>query len=228
MQHEPKAITCTNDTPLVSRDLRPFSFGHVNLISRRRAADSAYGSAANLAWLVKERQIEPHIPVFDKSNRTDGTFSRSNFVFDPECSHYTCPQGKSLVRLRRTYAIPRSGITKDGTRLYRSSKSDCQACALQAKCCPNTPHRKVRSSTCRSLITRSQALCIPWTPWIGSIATAGARRAGTLCVTMARDHHLWPVPSCDSPRSDFQHPANGPVGVRCWHRAIGPFRSSPV
>jgi hypothetical protein len=41
---------------------------------RHLAADSAYGSAANLAWLVKERQIEPHIPVFDKSNRTDGTF----------------------------------------------------------------------------------------------------------------------------------------------------------
>jgi hypothetical protein len=40
---------------------------------RHLAADSAYGSAANLAWLVKERQIEPHIPVFDKSNRTDGT-----------------------------------------------------------------------------------------------------------------------------------------------------------
>jgi hypothetical protein len=39
------------------------------------AADSAYGSAANLGWLVKEREISPHIPVFDKSNRTDGTFS---------------------------------------------------------------------------------------------------------------------------------------------------------
>jgi hypothetical protein len=51
---------------------------------QRLAADSAYGSAANLAWLVKERQIEPHIPVFDKSNRTDGTFSRSDFVFDRE------------------------------------------------------------------------------------------------------------------------------------------------
>jgi hypothetical protein len=42
---------------------------------RHLAADSAYGPAANPAWLVKERQIEPHIPVFDKSNRTDGTFS---------------------------------------------------------------------------------------------------------------------------------------------------------
>lgn len=42
------------------------------------AANSAYGSAANLAWLVKERESAPHIPVFDKSNRTDGTFSRAD------------------------------------------------------------------------------------------------------------------------------------------------------
>ena len=66
------------------------------------AADSAYGSAANLAWLVKERQIEPHIPVFDKSNRTDGTFSRSDFVFDADRNHYTCPQGKLLTSRQRT------------------------------------------------------------------------------------------------------------------------------
>src|SRR4029077_12940869 len=33
----------------------------------RLAADTAYGSAENLAWLVDERGIEPHIPVFDKS-----------------------------------------------------------------------------------------------------------------------------------------------------------------
>ena len=58
------------------------------------AADSAYGSAANLAWLVKEREIAPHIPVFDNSNRTDGTFSRADFTFDPEANQYTCPGGK--------------------------------------------------------------------------------------------------------------------------------------
>jgi Transposase DDE domain len=52
-------------------------------------------------------------------------------------------QGKLLVQFRRTFATPRSGITKDGTRLYRSSKSDCQRCAFKAKCCPNTPQRKV-------------------------------------------------------------------------------------
>jgi transposase len=37
------------------------------LYPERLAADSAYGSAEMLAWLVHERGIEPHIPVFDKS-----------------------------------------------------------------------------------------------------------------------------------------------------------------
>ena len=32
-----------------------------------------------LNWLVEHKQIAPHIPVIDKSNRGDGTFSRSDF-----------------------------------------------------------------------------------------------------------------------------------------------------
>jgi transposase len=110
---------------------------------RSLAADSAYGSAENLAWLVKKRGIAPHIPVFDKSNRSDGTFSRSDFVFDAEQDRYICPEGKQLVQFHRTYATPRSGITKDGTRLYRASKRDCDACPLKPRCCPNTPARKI-------------------------------------------------------------------------------------
>src|SRR5690606_34642135 len=39
----------------------------------RLVADTAYGSAPNLGWLVEERGIEPHIPVFDKSARSDDT-----------------------------------------------------------------------------------------------------------------------------------------------------------
>ena len=106
-------------------------------------ADSAYGSAENLAFLVKQRGIAPHIPVFDKSSRTDGTFSRSDFAFDAEQDRYTCQEGKHLVQFHRTYATPRSGITKDGTRIYRASKRDCDGCSLKARCCPNTPARKI-------------------------------------------------------------------------------------
>ena len=106
-------------------------------------ADSAYGSADSLAWLVKEKDIAPHIPVFDKSNRTDGTFSRADFAFDAERDRYTCPAGKELVQFRRTYAIPRSGVTAEGTRLYRASKLDCDTCRLKPQCCPNALARKI-------------------------------------------------------------------------------------
>jgi len=106
-------------------------------------ADSAYGSAESLAWLVKQKKITPHIPVFDKSTRTDGTFSRADFTFDPERDRYTCPAGKELVQFRRTYATPRTGITAEGTRLYRASKEDCDVCELKARCCPNAVARKI-------------------------------------------------------------------------------------
>jgi hypothetical protein len=44
------------------------------LYPERLAGDSAYGSAEMLRWLVHERGIEPHVPVFDKSKRTNGSF----------------------------------------------------------------------------------------------------------------------------------------------------------
>src|SRR5690606_23552717 len=59
----------------------------------RLAADAAYGSADNLAWLVHERGIEPHIPVFDKSGRSDGTFERADFSYDNRRDLYICPGG---------------------------------------------------------------------------------------------------------------------------------------
>ncbi len=42
----------------------------------RLAADTAYGSAEMLNWLVKEREIAPYVPVIDKSARRDGIFAR--------------------------------------------------------------------------------------------------------------------------------------------------------
>ncbi len=49
----------------------------------RLVGDTAYGAAPMLNWLVEEKGIAPHIPVFDKSKRDDGTFSRSDFRYDP-------------------------------------------------------------------------------------------------------------------------------------------------
>lgn len=104
----------------------------------RLAADTAYGSAATLNWLVNEKKIQPHIPVFDKSNREDGTFSRRDFTFDKEHDIYTCPAGKTLATT--------GTIINDDQLLYRASKFDCDVCPLKMRCCPKAPARKIPRS----------------------------------------------------------------------------------
>jgi len=113
---------------------------------KRLIGDTAYGSAEMLAWMVDEKDIEPHVPVWDKGERDDGTFSRSDFVFDADANRYTCPAGKTLRQFHRSYVTPRSGVDKDGHRRYRASQSDCGACGLKQQCCPDQPMRKLTRS----------------------------------------------------------------------------------
>jgi transposase len=82
---------------------------------KRLIGDTAYGTAEILGWMVEEKAIEPHVPVWEKGERTDGTFSRSDFVFDPTSDTCACPGGKSLKRYRRAFKRPRSGVNKDDT-----------------------------------------------------------------------------------------------------------------
>ncbi|KUP94665.1 hypothetical protein TRIHO_05910 [Tritonibacter horizontis] len=49
-----------------------------DLHPERLIADTAYGTAPMLGWLV-DRKIAPHIPVLDKSGRNDGTWTRADF-----------------------------------------------------------------------------------------------------------------------------------------------------
>jgi DDE family transposase len=105
----------------------------------RLSGDSAYGSAEMLHWLVDEQRIEPYVPVIDKSERQDGTFSRSNFSYDPEADTYTCPEGKTLATSGRI-------MNKGATRIYLGSTFDCGPCPLKECCCPNTQARKVLRS----------------------------------------------------------------------------------
>jgi IS5 family transposase len=110
-----------------------------DLYPARLTGDSGYGSAEMLGWLVHEKGIEPHIPVFDKSAREDGTFSRADFTYDHEGDVYRCPGGKMLTC--------KGTLVNDGaTLLYRASKYDCDVCALKPRCCPKAPARKVPRS----------------------------------------------------------------------------------
>src|SRR5215469_14221047 len=108
--------------------------------------DTAYGSGPMLGWLVETKQIEPHIPVWDKSERTDGTISRSDFVWDEAADEYRCPRGCALRREWRAFTNPRTHITKADTIVYRSRSADCARCPLKSRCCPTTPFRKIARS----------------------------------------------------------------------------------
>jgi transposase len=107
------------------------------------AADTAYGSADNLVWLTLKRQILPFIPVIDKGERKDGTWSRSDFTWDESNDRYICPEGKELRHTRRNYSDPSRRETKEGRLQYRSLKLDCEACPSKSKCCPNTATRSI-------------------------------------------------------------------------------------
>lgn len=105
------------------------------LSPKRLIADTAYGTGKFLGWLVKEKKITPHIPVWEMSDRSDGIFSRSDFHWDKKQGVYICPNGKLL----RT-----SGTVHDGhTLLYRASKRDCDICPLRAQCCTTAQARKI-------------------------------------------------------------------------------------
>ena len=107
------------------------------------AADTAYGSADNLVWLALKRQILPFIPVFDKSERKDGTWSRSDFTWDEDNDCFICPEGKELRHNRRAYSDTGRATQELKTRKYRALKADCVDCPSKAKCCPNSEVRAI-------------------------------------------------------------------------------------
>jgi IS5 family transposase len=98
------------------------------------AGDVAYGTGEMLGWLV-DRKIDPHIPVWDKSERADGTFMRADFTYDEARDIYICPAAKTLTT---------TGHMRDGKTLYyRASKRDCDRCPFKMKCCPKSPGRRL-------------------------------------------------------------------------------------
>jgi transposase len=115
------------------------------LKTRKLIGDTAYGTAEFLNWMVSDKAIEPHVPVWDKAERSDGTFSRSDFAYDEPSDQYTCPNHQRLKRSRRAPKQPRTGI-KDKTIIYRASQVGCRVCPMKARCCPNVPYRKVTRS----------------------------------------------------------------------------------
>jgi len=112
----------------------------------RLIGDMAYGAADLLGWMVNEKAIEPHVPVWDKTQRSDDTLSSSDFQWNPEADEYRCPQDHVLRRAWRVFKNRRTHITKADTIIHRSRQADCATCPLKTRCCPNTPTRKIARS----------------------------------------------------------------------------------
>jgi transposase len=115
----------------------------LDLKPKRLIADTAYGTASLLNWMVEEKKIEPHIPVWEKSHRTNGSMASDAFHWDEARDEYRCPQGHPLRREWRAFTQPRTHITKADTVIYRSRTTDCKTCPLKSQCCPSTPTRKI-------------------------------------------------------------------------------------
>ena len=104
-----------------------------SLKPKRLTADTAYGTGKLLAWLL-DKDITPHIPVWERYERTDGMFSRRDFTYDAARDCYICPNGRQL----RT-----SGTVHDGrVRNYLSHPADCRICKLKQRC-TRAPFRKI-------------------------------------------------------------------------------------
>ncbi|SMY09211.1 hypothetical protein LOM8899_03376 [Flavimaricola marinus] len=93
--------------------------------------------------LVGRSQIAPRIPVFDKSDRIDGTWSRADFEWYAENDQYICPEGQAFKQFRRNYSDPNRGPTGQGRTKYRALKLTCQACPSRMQCCPNADARSI-------------------------------------------------------------------------------------
>src|ERR1700681_3254771 len=124
----------TYDEVAAARTMIERTEERMGLKPQRLAADTAYGTGKFLGWLVGAG-ITPQIPVWDKSTREDGTFSRSDFTFDRERNVYVCPAGKLLTTT--------GNVGDDHILRYIASKRNCDACPLKPQCCPKMPFRKV-------------------------------------------------------------------------------------
>jgi hypothetical protein len=93
----------------------------------RLAADTAYGSGANLNWLVNDKKIAPHIPVIDKSKHDDGTFSREDFTFDKERNVFRCPRQVWCESLTLSSAQGATGFSL--RRLLQQNLPRADSCA---------------------------------------------------------------------------------------------------
>lgn len=113
---------------------------------QRLMADAAYGSGEMLDWMVQEKSIEPHIPVWVKTNTKPELFSIKDFTWDEANNLYICPEGIELHPGKSRKKDQKVTITVDKTIIYRARKAQCDACDKKVHCCPSREPRKIARS----------------------------------------------------------------------------------
>jgi len=128
----------------------------------RLVGDTAYGTGAMLGWMVEEKGIEPHVPVWQRDAHDDDVFPNSDFRWDEQANEYRCPGGYALRSNWRPFKNERTHVTKADTIIYRSSQHDCAQCSLKDRCCPDTLMRKITRSVHEA--AREHARAVATTP----------------------------------------------------------------
>jgi hypothetical protein len=124
-----------------------------HLTPSRLVADGGYGSADMVGWLVDERGIEPHVNLIDKSERTDGTFSREPTSHSmPKATSMSVPEvrscediaARSPCRARASQRTARSAIAP----LNETATSACSNPSAVQIC----PHARPRDPFMKPLV----------------------------------------------------------------------------
>jgi hypothetical protein len=111
-----------------------------------------------LGWLVDERRIEPHVKVFEKSERTDGTFSRE--PPSPTTANATSmfAQAERASQTPPPVLFAAVGRHQGQHDHLPRQQLECSACALKSKCCPNMPARKIARSIYEAARDKARAI----------------------------------------------------------------------
>ncbi len=102
-------------------------------------ADSKYGTTENFLKL-SDRGVRAHMPVLSElqrgSNRREGIFDISEFIYDQASDTYTCPAGKQLQRKKRK--------KERKADEYNAPKKVCRHCALRDRCTRSSGPRTIK------------------------------------------------------------------------------------
>ena len=130
-----------------------------DLKPQRLVGDTAYGAAPMLNWIVNEKRIEPHIPVWEKSQREDGTLSAARLrVSTNEANKYECPGGKPFEAIGASSRTRATGAPRP-TRSSTVPARDCAHCPLKQQLLPEHADRKIARSIYESARDVARTVC---------------------------------------------------------------------